>query len=111
MTSQRSSSITCPNTGSPSVAFWRRRPPSRSPEEHLAQVGVDHGGEAAARHQGRGGLGRALQGADVDGVEGLLGQPKRGLLSLVAAHLGQRRVALALDEFEGLALEGVADAP
>ena len=74
-------------------------------EEHLAQIGLDHRRHPAAGHQGRRRLGGALQGGDVERVEGLAGQPQAHLLGLVPAGLGERRVALPLDEFEGLALD------
>ena len=85
-------------------------------EEHLTQIGLDDGRHAAAGDEGRRRLDRALQGGDVQGVEGLLRQPEADLLGLVATGLGERRVALALDELEGLALQrvgrrAVADEP
>ena len=53
---------------------------------------------------------------DVERVEWLLGQTQADLLGLVSSRLGERRVALALDELEGLTLErigrrAVADQP
>ena len=52
-------------------------------------------------------LGRALQRADVEGVERFVGQAQRHLLGLVTADVGERGIALALDELERLALERV----
>ena len=76
-------------------------------EEDLAQIGLHHRRHAGAGDQRRRRLNGALQGGDVERVEGLLGQAQPDLLGLMASRFGERRVALALDQLEGLALERV----
>jgi len=80
-------------------------------EEHLAQVGLDHRLQARALDQGRRGLGSAAQVRHVEAVERLGGQAPRQLLCLVPPDLRERRVALPLDQLEGLTLDGVGRGP
>ncbi len=81
------------------------------PQVHLAQIGVDHRLHPGAVDQ----RGRRLRGtaqiADVHAVEELVPQPRRHQFGLMAPDLGKRRITLALDELECLALDRVGRRP